>query len=101
MLRSIYDHLVEGSYGTPDQVVARRLYDLARLPYVEGDAPRNFVDSLTQEDLAAATGLSRPTVNRVVKQLERDGIIERGYGRVVIRNPDGLKGVTRPVAGQS
>ena len=99
MLRAIYDHLVEGSFGPPERVIARRLYDLARLPYVEGDTPRSFVESLTQDDLAAATGLSRPTVNRVVVALEASGVIGRGYGRVMIKDADRLFSLSRPVAG--
>lgn len=99
MLRAVYDHLVEGSFGPPERVIARRLYDLARLPYVEGDTPRSFVESLTQDDLAAATGLSRPTVNRVVVALEASGIIGRGYGRVMIKDAARLFSLSRPVAG--
>jgi CRP/FNR family transcriptional regulator, cyclic AMP receptor protein len=99
MLRAIYDHLVEGNFGPPERVIARRLYDLARLPYIEGDTPRSFVESLTQDDLAAATGLSRPTVNRVVVALEASGIIGRGYGRVTIKDAERLFTLSRPAAG--
>ena len=98
LLRTTYQYLVEDSFGPPERIVAKRLYDLAWIPYGTGASSRSFLESLTQEDLVAATGLSRPTVNRAVAALEASGIIGRGYGRVAILRPDALLAWTRPRA---
>lgn len=84
MLREIYRFLIEENFGPPPRLLARRLYDLARLPYVAGDLPRAFLESLTQADLSAATGLSRPTVAKLLAELEAAGIVKRSYGRLHI-----------------
>jgi CRP/FNR family transcriptional regulator, cyclic AMP receptor protein len=46
--------------------------------------------NLSQEDLGHLTGLSRQTVNRVLKQFETQGWISLEFGRVDILNPQGL-----------
>jgi CRP/FNR family transcriptional regulator, cyclic AMP receptor protein len=87
-LRFIYDYLIETNQGPPGRFVARRLYDLARVAYLDGSQPRDFMDSLSQGDIALATGLTRPTVNKVLKQLEAKGAIRLGYRRIKILRPD-------------
>ncbi len=39
---------------------------------------------ITQEELAELTGLSRKTVNRVLKELSEKGIIETGYRKILV-----------------
>ena len=39
---------------------------------------------VTQEDLAAMVGVTRQTVNRLLDEWERAGVIARGYGRVCL-----------------
>lgn len=45
---------------------------------------------LTQEDLGDATGLTSVHVNRMLQELSRDGLIERGRGRVRILDEERL-----------
>jgi CRP/FNR family transcriptional regulator, cyclic AMP receptor protein len=47
----------------------------------------------THQDLANRTGNSRETITRVLKDLERDGIIKTRPGMISLLNPDALEGV--------
>ncbi len=96
MLRAIYDFLIHANRGSPRRMVAQRLRDLARLAYIEGDQPRTWAVGLTQHDLAAATGLSRLTVNRAIAELEALGAIARGYGTIAISDPARLAQLAHP-----
>ena len=46
---------------------------------------------LPQEELAAMLGATREAVGRHLKRFERDGLIALAYGRVVLRDPEGLR----------
>jgi CRP-like cAMP-binding protein len=95
LLRYLYRYLIETNWRPPAQVVATRLFEMARHPSQPELAPRKFLDSLRQDDLAMATGLSRPTVNRVVQDLGARGIIELGYGKIHILDPQALLAFAR------
>jgi CRP-like cAMP-binding protein len=45
---------------------------------------------LPQNTLAAMLGVHRPSLNKVLKELERRGHVQVGYGEVIMRDPDGL-----------
>ncbi len=45
---------------------------------------------LSQPELAALAGTTEPTVHRILSTLRRQGVIETGYRRVVIRDQKGL-----------
>lgn len=47
----------------------------------------------TQADLAALTGMRRPTVNRVLHQFEQAGLVQRGYGSITVLSQAGLSTV--------
>lgn len=51
--------------------------------------PENLV--CTQEQLAGATALSRNTVGKRLRELERDGLLKARHGRITIVNLDRLK----------
>jgi CRP-like cAMP-binding protein len=46
---------------------------------------------LPQRTLAAMLGVQRPSLNRVLKDLESQGLIELGYGRIEIADIDSVK----------
>jgi CRP/FNR family transcriptional regulator, nitrogen oxide reductase regulator len=70
--------------------VARALLRLARKTgkRVEGGVLLDL--PLSREDLAAMTGTTLFTVSRLLAEWEREGIVETGRERVVIRRPHGL-----------
>ncbi|UGY92924.1 Crp/Fnr family transcriptional regulator [Streptomyces gobiensis] len=47
--------------------------------------------SCSQDTLARMLGLRRPTLNRVLKEFERDGLLRLGYRRVELLARDGLR----------
>lgn len=49
---------------------------------------------VTQRDLADAVGLTPVHLNRVLQQLRHDGLIELDQGRLVIVDPDAVRGAT-------
>jgi CRP/FNR family cyclic AMP-dependent transcriptional regulator len=82
--------LVEALYVPVDVRVLRRLVALAS-DYAEGEDVAAGVEvPLTQEDLASLAGTSRATVNRVVGELEKAGLVELRRGRVIVRDPAAL-----------
>jgi CRP-like cAMP-binding protein len=46
--------------------------------------------ALPQRTLAAMLGVQRPSLNKVLKELERDGLIRIGYAAIDILDPPGL-----------
>jgi CRP/FNR family transcriptional regulator, cyclic AMP receptor protein len=52
--------------------------------------------SLSQEELGILAGLSRQTVNAVLKDFERRGLVRLEFGRVGIASEDGLAAVANP-----
>jgi CRP-like cAMP-binding protein len=45
---------------------------------------------LSRDDIAQMTGTTLYTVSRIVSRFEREGLLEAGRQRMVIRNPHGL-----------
>jgi CRP-like cAMP-binding protein len=83
--------LVEALHVPADTRVVRRLLALASL-YAVGEPSMSGVEvPLTQEDLASLAGTSRATVNRVVGEAEKAGLVELRRGRVIVLDPDGLE----------
>lgn len=85
------ERLVEAYTVDAEARVARRVLELGR---VYGGAPP-VVIPLIQEDLAALAGTSRATVNRVLRDAERRGLVEVRRGRTVLVDPDGLARLAR------
>jgi CRP-like cAMP-binding protein len=85
------ERLVEAYTVDAETRVARRLLELGR---VYGGPPP-VVIPLIQEELAALAGASRATVNRVLRDAERRGLVEVGRGRTVLLDPDGLARLAR------
>lgn len=68
------------------------LADLQRLQ-VTPDAPVEL--RLSQSDLARMTGISRQTTNRILKKLEAEGLVERGFRRIRVHDVRQLRGGRR------
>ncbi len=49
-----------------------------------------FALGLTQEEIGDATGLTSVHVNRMLRQLEEEGMIARGSGRVTLTDERAL-----------
>ncbi len=81
--------LVEALHVPVDTRVIRRLVALAAA-YRDAGGDGSIEVPLTQEDLASLAGTSRATVNRVVGEAEKAGLLELRRGRIIVRDPDGL-----------
>jgi CRP/FNR family transcriptional regulator, cyclic AMP receptor protein len=82
-VRRLSEQLTEAYYLSADERVVRRLADLAEL--YEGSVP------LPQEALAELAGTSRATVNRVLRELERRGVVRLGRARIEVEAADRLR----------
>ncbi len=80
-LRSTTDHLLEALFVPVETRVLRRLATLAE-EFASGDG--DVVLPLSQEDVAAMAGTTRPTANRVLRAAERDGMIALRRGQIAI-----------------
>ena len=69
---------------------ARASADCARADLAPA-ARRTVHLALTQAELAAAAGLARETVNRVLGRLEAAGFVETGRGEVLVYDLEGLR----------
>jgi CRP-like cAMP-binding protein len=81
-VRVLNERLLEALYVPVEKRVVRRLVELAAM-YPDGE--NGALISLTQESLAELAGASRATVNQVLRDEERRGLIElqRGKTRIV------------------
>lgn len=75
-------HLVEALYEPVEVRLARRLLALAET-YDDAGAETVTVP-LTQEDLASMAGTTRPTANRILKELEDAGVVAVARGRIEV-----------------
>ena len=89
-VRRLSGLLVEALYVPVDTRVVRRLVALEEA-YRDPEAGGPTEVPLTQEDLASLAGTSRATVNRVLGEAERNGIIEVRRGRVIVLDRSALE----------
>lgn len=80
-VRRLTAQLVEALYVPADRRVTRRLADLAAV-YASGSSDVEI--PLKQDDLASMAGTTRPTANRVLRQLEESGVVELARNRIVV-----------------
>ncbi|MDQ3106525.1 MAG: Crp/Fnr family transcriptional regulator [Actinomycetota bacterium] len=86
-VRRLSGLLVEALHVPVDTRVIRRLLALAEI-YGSDGAPAEV--PLTQEDLASLSGTSRATVNRVLGEAVRAGLVELRRGRITVVDAEGL-----------
>jgi len=88
---ALSERLVEAYTIGAETRVARRVLELAQV--FGGAAPVSI--PLIQEDIAALAGTSRATVNRVLRDAERRGIVELKRGRTVVLDGEALARLAR------
>jgi len=89
-VRRLSAQLVEALYVPADTRVVRRVAMLAEL-YGDGDGDGPISVPVRQDDVASMAGTARPTANRVLKQLEGDGVISLTRGRLEVLDRAGLR----------
>ncbi|UVO50546.1 Crp/Fnr family transcriptional regulator [Sphingomonas sp. SUN019] len=84
---SLTDRLVGLGRTSAKVRVASLLLELRnRMRRFDPEIGSSFVLGLTQEEIGDATGLTAVHVNRMLRQLEDDGLIGRENGRVLFRD---------------
>jgi CRP-like cAMP-binding protein len=78
-VRRLSEQLTEAYYLPAETRVVRRVSELGEL--YGGEIP------LAQEQLAELAGTSRATTNRVLRDLERRGVVELRRATVIVREP--------------
>lgn len=94
--RRNYHFFLETHGRPPLKRVAERLMELGRWPYSPRKGPVSSID-VSQDALAAATRLTRQTVNTLLRELESRGLIEIGYGHIKVKDADGLGKLIREI----
>lgn len=89
------ERLVEAYTVDAETRVARRVLELARV--YGGGAP--VVIPVIQDELAALAGTSRATVNRVLRDAERRGLVELRRGRTILLDAEGMARLARAGVG--
>jgi CRP/FNR family transcriptional regulator, cyclic AMP receptor protein len=90
-VRRLSDRLTEALYVPAETRVFLRLADLLR---VFGGETTGTAIPVTQSDLAAMAGTTRPTVNRALKAAQSAGAILLGRGRIEVIEPSVLEQLT-------
>jgi CRP/FNR family transcriptional regulator, cyclic AMP receptor protein len=89
--RRVYDGLADAMLLTLGQRCARSLLHVLDTLGEAVGADGAISVRLTQGEIADMLGNARPVVNRVLKKLQRDGVIELGYQRIVVLRPAALR----------
>jgi len=87
-VRMLNERLLEALYVPVDKRVRRRLVEMAEL-YGGDDSPATV--PLTQEVIAELAGAARPTVNQVLREEERRGVVALERGKTTILDLDSLR----------
>ena len=87
-VRLLNERLLEALYVPAERRVLRRLSELAHLYGQDADGQVEI--PLTQEELAGLAGTSRATVNTVLGEAQKRGLVELQRGKTRILDPDQL-----------
>ena len=100
-MQNLQDSYRELATERVERRVARALLRLTRQTgrRVEGGVLIDF--PLSREDLAEMTGATLFTVSRILSGWERQGLIESGRQRILIRRPHGLVAIAEDLPGGS
>lgn len=83
-LRKAYSAVDDLGLASLRQRVARQLCTLGTPTDANTNPEPNIPVMLTQEELAVRVSATRPSVNRELKELQREGILKIGYGTISI-----------------
>lgn len=81
----------------PQPRVARRLVWMS--VGLNPQTARDTID-IRQDQLAEMMGMSRTSVNAMLREMQRDGLVQLTYGRIRLLDADRLKRVARYEQGQ-
>jgi CRP-like cAMP-binding protein len=84
-VRRLASLLVEALYAPVEQRVWNRLAELAAM-FARSDNASVTIP-LTQDELAQIVGTTRPTVNRLLRAAEADGVLRLTRGRLEVLSP--------------
>ncbi|MEU0540707.1 Crp/Fnr family transcriptional regulator [Nocardia sp. NPDC005978] len=84
-VRRLSASVLEALYLPVETRVLRRLAHLARV-YADGAGTPALIN-LTQEDLASMAGTTRATANKVLRELEDQGVVRLSRGAVTVLDP--------------
>jgi len=79
--------------GSLDQRMAATLADLARIHGIAGGQGIELGLRLPQEQLGAMLGVTRQSVNKLLRGFEEAGLIAIDYNRITIRDPAALDAI--------
>lgn len=79
--------------GTLDQRMAATLADLSRIHGVAGDKGVELALRLPQEQLGAMLGVTRQSINKLLRGFEDRGVIAVDYNRITICDPAALDAI--------
>ncbi len=84
-------YISDSKLMSPEERVCARLAELLRLqrPSEPQDGP--ITVKVSQVDLAAMVGVSRQTLNELLKKLERRGLVEIAFRSIRVANPERLR----------
>jgi CRP/FNR family cyclic AMP-dependent transcriptional regulator len=92
--------LAEAHLLTPECRLRGRLLEAMEYSQREHLRPGSIWLHLSQSDLAGMIGVSRQTLNELLKNLQAEGLIEVGFRRIRVTDPSRLRG-TPPSATSS
>jgi CRP-like cAMP-binding protein len=99
-LRRVFAALEDAAFLDVASHLARRLLEMSQVPSVAtAESDGATAVRLPQEELARLLGATRESVGKVLKSWERQGLVELAYGRVVIRDRDGLAAMVEAALG--
>ena len=92
------DDLLEGlCFFNISTRLAKRLLELAQQAAGGADRPVSIDLTFTQKELGEMVGATRESVNRELKKLREEGIIELNRGTITISNWDALEELSVPL----
>jgi CRP-like cAMP-binding protein len=88
-------HLLDALYASVDGRVLRTLLELCG-QYADSEERVALDLPLTQVEVAELSGAARPTANRYLRRLERDGLLRLQRGHVTVVDIPALKALRKP-----